>query len=62
MNGDAVELNSLNITARHVTSKELSVFDGNPEDWSIFYANFETFIIAWRYSNADKLTRLQKAL
>lgn len=59
---NALELNSLNIAARHVTSKDLPVFDGNPEDWPIFIANFETSTETCRYSNAENLIRLQRSL
>ncbi|XP_036325117.1 uncharacterized protein LOC118738300 [Rhagoletis pomonella] len=40
----------------------LPAFDGNPEDWPLFYANYIDTTAEFSYNNRQNLMRLQKAL
>lgn len=50
------------IAARQVVTKDLPIFYGKPEDWSLFYKRFVNSTELCGYSDAENLDRLQKCL
>ncbi|XP_035773157.1 uncharacterized protein LOC118456469 [Anopheles albimanus] len=55
-------LNQSQISARHCTSKELPIFSGDPQEWSVFISNFEHSTAMCGFSNEENLLRLQRCL
>ncbi|XP_055623309.1 uncharacterized protein LOC129766735 [Toxorhynchites rutilus septentrionalis] len=62
MNGEINTPTSRQMAARHVMSKELPVFSGNPEEWPMFFSAFNTSTEACGYSDVENLGRLQRCL
>lgn len=50
------------IAARHVVTRDLPAFDGNPEDWLMFYSRYRNSTKLCGFMNAENLGRLQKCL
>ncbi|XP_046868658.1 uncharacterized protein LOC124461150 [Drosophila willistoni] len=48
--------------ARQAIPKELPTFDGNPQNWPLFYSSFQTSMEIAGYTNAENLMRLQASL
>uniref|UniRef100_A0A453YZM1 Endonuclease n=1 Tax=Anopheles gambiae TaxID=7165 RepID=A0A453YZM1_ANOGA len=48
--------------ARHMVSKELPVFSGDPAEWPIFISHYEYTTRRCGYSNWENMLRLQKCL
>ncbi|XP_062542160.1 uncharacterized protein LOC134210153 [Armigeres subalbatus] len=55
-------LTQTQIAARQVLGKDLPLFNGNPEEWPIFFSNFEQSSATCGYSDAENLVRLQRCL
>lgn len=55
-------LTNRQIAARHVVSKELPTFSGDPEEWPIFISSLETSTRTCGYSLDENLARLQRSL
>lgn len=60
-NGSCVPT-SQQVCARQVMSADLPVFTGDPEDWPVFYSQYNNSTQACGYSNAENLVRLQRCL
>ncbi|XP_055605771.1 uncharacterized protein LOC129753946 [Uranotaenia lowii] len=50
------------LAARHVMSRDLPHFSGDPHDWPLFYKSFCNSTAACGLSDAENLDRLQKCL
>ncbi|XP_055597416.1 uncharacterized protein LOC129747298 [Uranotaenia lowii] len=50
------------ISARQVLNKELPVFTGNPEEWPLFIASFESSSRICGFSDEENMLRLQRSL
>ncbi|XP_068149409.1 uncharacterized protein [Drosophila tropicalis] len=50
------------LAARQAIPKELPTFDGNPQNWPLFYSSFQTSTEIAGYTNAENLMRLQASL
>ncbi|XP_058826161.1 uncharacterized protein LOC131686058 [Topomyia yanbarensis] len=50
------------LAARHVVSKELPVFTGDPVDWPLFISSYQHSTHACGYSDSENLLRLQRCL
>ncbi|XP_058448819.1 uncharacterized protein LOC131428793 [Malaya genurostris] len=59
---DTVLLNQSQIAARHAVSKELPVYNGNPEEWPLFFATFENTTKLCGYTPEENMARLQRCL
>ncbi|XP_062554212.1 kinesin-related protein 12-like [Armigeres subalbatus] len=62
---EAQHLNSPTVqqlAARHVVSKELPAFTGNPAEWPLFWSSYETSTRICGYSDSENLMRLQRCL
>ncbi|XP_058816368.1 uncharacterized protein LOC131679652 [Topomyia yanbarensis] len=58
----AHELSRSQLAARHAVAKELPYFSGNPEEWPLFIATYESTTRMCGYSDEENLLRLQKSL
>ncbi|XP_062533380.1 uncharacterized protein LOC134202389 [Armigeres subalbatus] len=47
---------------QRAASPDLPLFNGNPEEWPIFFSNFEQSSATCGYSDAENLVRLQRCL
>ncbi|XP_055614693.1 uncharacterized protein LOC129761014 [Uranotaenia lowii] len=59
---DICILNRSQIRARQAVSKELPEFSGNPEDWPLFLATFNSSTHMCGFSNEENMLRLRKSL
>ncbi|XP_055914028.1 uncharacterized protein LOC129947476 [Eupeodes corollae] len=50
------------IAARHLMSKDLPSFDGDPEQWPLFISNFERSTELCGFTDEENVMRLNKAL
>ncbi|XP_055623093.1 uncharacterized protein LOC129766546 [Toxorhynchites rutilus septentrionalis] len=55
-------LNRSQIAARQAVSRELPYFDGDPEEWPLFFATFESTTRMCGYTPEENAVRLQKCL
>lgn len=53
---------SQQICARQVMSMDLPVFTGDPEDWPLFYSQYNNSTLACGFSNSENLVRLQRCV
>ena len=53
---------SQQICARQVMSVDLPVFTGDPEDWPVFYSQYQNTTRACGYTHSENLVRLQRCL
>lgn len=58
----AQTLTQQQVAARHIISKELLPFDGNPEDWPLFISSYENSTRTGGFSDDENLMRLQRCL
>lgn len=54
--------NTQQLAARHVVSRELPIFDGNPAEWPMFWSSYTTSTQMCGYTGAENLLRLQRCL
>lgn len=59
---DEMLLNRSQIAARQAVSRELPYFDGDPEEWPLFIATFESTTRMCGYTPEENTVRLQKCL
>ncbi|XP_055604381.1 uncharacterized protein LOC129752630 [Uranotaenia lowii] len=59
---DPILLNRSQATARQAVSKELPSFNGNPEEWPLFLATFESSTKMCGYTAEENMLRLQRCL
>lgn len=50
------------LTARQVMGKDLPIFNGDPNDWALWYANFVRTTDACGFTEDENLLRLQRCL
>lgn len=55
-------LTATQVSARHVISKELPSFSGNPEEWPLFISSYENSTRTCGFSDDENLIRLHKCL
>ncbi|XP_058128411.1 uncharacterized protein LOC131292089 [Anopheles ziemanni] len=55
-------LNQSQLSARKCTSRELPTFSGDPQEWSVFIANYKHSTAICGYTNEENLLRLQQCL
>lgn len=60
--GNSQVLTSAQIASRHVVSKDLPFFHGNPEQWPMFISRFDNSTALCGFSDSENLDRLQKCL
>ncbi|XP_062557202.1 uncharacterized protein LOC134222066 [Armigeres subalbatus] len=53
---------SAQLAARQVMPRELPKFNGDPQEWPIFYSSFKNTTEVCGYSEAENLARLQRSL
>lgn len=58
----ANELSRSQLAARQAVARDLPVFSGNPEEWPLFIASFESSTRMCGYSDEENLLRLQRCL
>ncbi|XP_055632467.1 uncharacterized protein LOC129772957 [Toxorhynchites rutilus septentrionalis] len=56
------ELSRSQLAARHAVAKELPTFSGNPEEWPLFIATYESTTRICGFSDEENLLRLQRSL
>ncbi|XP_058456403.1 uncharacterized protein LOC131433817 [Malaya genurostris] len=56
------ELSRSQLAARQAVPKDLPTFSGNPEEWPLFFASFESTSRMCGYSDEENLIRLQRSL
>lgn len=59
---DSHELSRSQLAARHAVAKELPTFSGNPEEWPLFIATYESTTRMCGFSEEENLLRLQRSL
>ncbi|XP_059225672.1 uncharacterized protein LOC131997855 [Stomoxys calcitrans] len=57
-----ITLSTSQIAARQVISKDLPVFNGNPEEWPVFITNYMQSTERCGFTEQENLIRLQKSL
>ncbi|XP_058817368.1 uncharacterized protein LOC131680673 [Topomyia yanbarensis] len=50
------------LAARQAVSKDLPTFSGDPEDWPLFFATFESSTAMCGYTNEENIFRLRRCL
>ncbi|KAG5871018.1 hypothetical protein JTB14_021087 [Gonioctena quinquepunctata] len=50
------------ILARQILDKDFPIFDGNPEDWSLFHHQFQRISTMCQYSGDEIMVKLRKSL
>ncbi|KAG5869337.1 hypothetical protein JTB14_021443 [Gonioctena quinquepunctata] len=50
------------ILARQTLDKDFPIFDGNPEDWSLFHQQFQRISTMCQYSEDEIMVKLRKSL
>lgn len=50
------------LAARHVVSKELPIFSGDPSEWPLFISSYQHSNQTCGYSDSENLLRLQRSL
>ncbi|XP_062713369.1 uncharacterized protein LOC134290283 [Aedes albopictus] len=58
----AVGPTSAQLAARQVMPRELPKFNGDPQEWPIFYSSFKNTTEVCGYTDAENLARLQRSL
>ncbi|XP_050086194.1 uncharacterized protein LOC126571588 [Anopheles aquasalis] len=58
----STNLHQTQIAARQVVGKDLPSFSGNPEEWPLFIASFESSTRICGYTDDENLLRLQRSL
>lgn len=53
---------SAQILARQVMPADLPIFSGDPEDWPVFYSQYNHTTSACGYTNSENLIRLQRCI
>lgn len=56
------ELTNSQLAARHAVSKELPIFSGDPEEWPLFIATYDSTTRMCGFSEEENLLRLQRSL
>ncbi|XP_058456798.1 uncharacterized protein LOC131434166 [Malaya genurostris] len=56
------EPSQMQFASRRVMSRDLPEFDGKPEDWPIFFSQYNVTTQSCGFSNAENLIRLQRCL
>ncbi|XP_053685635.1 uncharacterized protein LOC128735162 [Sabethes cyaneus] len=56
------ELSKSQLAARQAVAKELPTFSGNPEEWPLFIATYESSTRMCGFSDEENLLRLQRSL
>lgn len=59
---DTICLNRSQLAARQAVSKDLPEFDGNPEDWPLFFSMYSSSTQMCGFSNEENMLRLRKCL
>ncbi|XP_055628954.1 uncharacterized protein LOC129770265 [Toxorhynchites rutilus septentrionalis] len=59
---DLIMLNRSQIAARQAIPRDLPTFDGDPEEWPLFVATFESTTRVCGFSQEENIIRLQKCL
>ncbi|XP_058827942.1 uncharacterized protein LOC131687869 [Topomyia yanbarensis] len=59
---DCGSLTSKQIAARHAISRDLPQFSGNPEEWPLFLATFNSTTAMCGFTNDENIFRLQRSL
>ncbi|XP_062700521.1 uncharacterized protein LOC134284941 isoform X2 [Aedes albopictus] len=60
--GAAYTLNRSQLAARQAVSRDLPDFNGNPEDWPLFFSMFVSSTQLCGFSNEENMLRLRKCL
>ncbi|XP_055630329.1 uncharacterized protein LOC129771064 [Toxorhynchites rutilus septentrionalis] len=60
--GNMMLLNRSQIAARQAIPRDLPTFDGDPEEWPLFVATFESTTRVCGFSQEENIIRLQKSL
>ncbi|XP_055612541.1 uncharacterized protein LOC129759158 [Uranotaenia lowii] len=59
---DSFVLNRSQLAARQGVSKDLPEFNGNPEDWPLFFCTFTSSTAMCGFTNEENMLRLRKCL